>query len=215
MASGIGVDTLINAGSTLIAAYAGARLAFGFNLEQEGKKVRKAEVEECNRALLTAQRQLELLLSYRNQVLEELRDSPARHFLVIPSPEVDASYLHVNGAALAFLIGTPAEAVPARLAFADDTVRAFILASNIRAKFHQEFQREVSSIDLRQELPYQDVEHHVGPRLTESLRRATDDLYDLNDDGIEALTGIGAEVPPLLKGVYKDAVFAGFAAPTK
>lgn len=201
---------------TLGAAYAGARFAFKFNREQQATALRDSRIEECNRAMLNLFRQFNALASYRKQRLEPHRESGGRHLMVQASPPQDAVPLTVDVAALAFLLSGDAHELPMEIAQLDERYRTCVQLINARSAIHHEEYQPALEEAMKQHgatdrLNGKLVEALVGPRIVESLRSATDDLYEIVDSAISAFIDAGLTHPARIKQVFPGAKIIGFA----
>lgn len=212
------VELLIQSLTALGAAYAGARYAFINSGERENAKQRDAQVEACNQAMLTLSRQFNRMLNVRAQVLDPLRDDPARHFLVHPSDEYVPDW-HVNAPSLAFLAATEAHDVPFMVALLSDKFHGAMRALQARSKCHAEFQLALE-LSLKsaprssaEEMNLDEVEKRVGERISAFLRQTTNQAFDLLDDALAAYEKAGRDVPQVLRTLYPQKKVLGFAGP--
>ena len=206
------METAVNALATLAAAFAGAWAAFALQREHEGKKIKAAQVEECNRALLILTQQANFVLTYCEQILEPYRDNPARHLLMPPTGQLDYSHLVTNAASLAFLLQTEAEEVPQMIALANDRFHRFVAAINDRARVHHEFQAaiEASPIDMEAGAPVAEIELAIGLRLTRLLKTGTDGVFMLAGDTRESHVALGRDIAPVLRTVFPSDKIVSF-----
>lgn len=209
-------ELIITAGATLGAAYWGARAAFDFNRKHEADRTEAQQIEECNRALLVLSRQYNLLLNYQQQILDEPRSDPGRHFFLPPSEPMDYKQWMVNVPALSFLMQTDAAELPFMFAVQDDHFHSSIAAINARTVAHQEFQRALaaSSLPTDQELPLEVFENAVGQRITVTLKEVTDQVYALVDTAISALEIAGRDARNVLRTLYPGAKLLRFGPPS-
>ena len=210
------IEMLLSSLVTLGAAYAGARYAFKFSQNHQADILRAAQIEECNRAMHVLARQFNFLLVYRKQNLEAYKTHPGRHFVVSASPELGLPHSTINTPALAFLLATDARELPMMMAIADERFQSTLQLINLRSRLHiEQYQpaMEVASKEHGEAIPGNVVEAAVGPRITISLRRLTDEVYESVDSAISSLGAGGKSMQAVLKTVYPDAKIIGFTFP--
>lgn len=188
-------------------------------LELERRRVERvsSEVDSINGALLILFRQLNALLVYRKQIFEPERGNPARHLSLPATLPMDFAHWMVDWPRLAFLLQTPGREPLLQAIYAHDGFHSTVQAVNERMHFHRtEFQprMEASAIDFSQgDVPASDVAAAAGPRVTYTLRVATDSLYENVDAAIRLLALAGDAVPKALSELYKGYPIIRFSPP--
>lgn len=212
------LELFVQSLAALGSAYAGARYAFIASGKREDAKLRDAQVEACNQAMLTLSRQFNRLLNVRAQILDPHRDSPARHFLIHPSDEHVPDW-HINAPSLAFLVATEAHDVPFMLALMSDKFHNAMRALLARSKCHAEFQLALESSlkstprSSSEEMNLDEVERRVGACVTTFLTQTTNQAFDLVDDALVAFEKAGRDVPQVLRTLYPQRRIFGFTGP--
>jgi len=91
-----------------------------------------------------------------------------------------------------------------------------VAAVELRSEIHRlEFQPRAEARLAGQpaEFSLDDLERAAGPRLTLTMRRATDDIYAQVDAALAALATAGQLVPSSLKSVFPGRAFISFGLP--
>ncbi len=165
--------------------------------------------------MLNLMGQFDELTGYRDQELSKYRDSPFRHFQLSAHAENDIDRLSVNAAALAFLIGSKASNIPVELALLERKYRACQQLVNIRSEVHLTQLQPLLETKLRDyetgQIASDLVEAAVGPRLSNTLKRVTDNIYNLFDSTIVSFTEAGKDLPTQMKTVFPEAKFVAFS----
>jgi hypothetical protein len=178
---------------------------------QEEEVRKRAEVVNGTTLVLIAQ--VEMLLSYKRQILDPQKSNPAKHLAVAATQVLNASELAVDRRQLAFLVETPAHDLLTELLLAHDTFHTAIQAVNDRTIFHRtEFQPrlEASGLNLELGVAVEQIERAVGIRITHTLRVMTTNLEEMVDLAVSRLTSVGPRIPQELKPHFLGARIIGF-----
>lgn len=174
----------------------------------------EARVETINGALLVLLNQLNVLLVYRKQILDPEEANPIRHFALPATIALEYNHWLVDWQRLAFLVETNAHDTLMDLMIAHNAFHTTIKALNDRIQVHRlEFQpkMEASGLDFSKAVLVTDIEKAAGPRITHTLRAATDDVYEQVDIAISHLTRAGDFAPKALRKTYVGHKIAGFS----
>ncbi|WP_374604982.1 hypothetical protein [Niveibacterium sp.] len=175
-----------------------------------------ARVELINGALLILFSQINVLLVYRKQILDPERSNPVRHFALPATQTLEYDHWIVDWQKLAFLIESNAKDVLMDAMLAHNAFHSAIKSVNERVQFHRaDFQHrmEASSLDFTKEVLAKDIAEAAGPRITQTLVAATDDLYEQVDTAIKHLTRVGESAPKILRDLFKGHQVIGFSPP--
>lgn len=205
---------VVDAGTTLAAAFGGAWAAFGYTRRGEAERSRAQQIEQCNKAMLVLMRQYNWLLNYRRQFLDPLRGDKGRHLSMPPSDHLDFRHWTVDVPSLAFLIQTAATEMPFMLGLVEEKFHGVTALINARSTEHREFQLALaaSPLDKNSPQPLSALHDAIGQRLSVTLQRATDQLYELVDDAISSLEAAGKHAN-VFRVLYPGATIIGFAPP--
>ena len=176
--------------------------------ERDAERDRLAAVARMNAALLVSSLQFNRLTNFRDQTLSQHEDDSTRHVAIQPSASLGRE-LALDFTPLAgFAIDGDTEAMVS-WAMSDAKYGAAITAIEARSEAHREFQR-VAERAVTGDFFLADLEAAIGPRLTMTLRRGTDQMYDAVADALASLSVVGQSIPAALKKVYPDQRFIGF-----
>ena len=176
-----------------------------------------SQADLVNGALLVLKSQLEVVASFKKQILANVESHPARHVLLPAAQNQFVDHLTFDLMAFAFLLGTPAQEAFMNMLLAHDTFHTAIRIANDRSEFHRaQFQPrlEESGLDLEVGATAAAVEAAVGHRISHTLKRMTDDLYSEIDRAITRLSDVGKQVPPDLHKALPGHRVVGFTLPT-
>ena len=182
---------------------------------QEEQKV-QSQVDVINGAMLTLFSQMNMLLSFRKQILEPERNAPARHLTLAPTEIFDFSHWIVDWKTLSFLVSSTAQAALLDAVLAHNAFHSAIQSANDRSRFHlNEFQpkMEKSGFNFDAGVDLASVEQEAGSRLNHSLRTMTDSLYQQVDLAISHLSKAGGDAAKALRDVYVGHRILGFSPP--
>ena len=200
----------------LVAAFAGAAAAFGLNAWHESRKRDEAEVEAINRALLVLSRQLNYLLLYEQKELGPARADPGRHFHLSAQQPLNFDRWIVCAEELSFLYGSGGAELPFEFALEDERFHAAIDAINGRSQLHlAEIQPRLEAIGLTRAAPMRgpEVEARIGERLTASIVRATNTVFDLVPSAVASHDQLLRRAGPLFKKLYPGHRFSWVQVP--
>ena len=182
-------------------------------VERQNDRERSAQVEACNRELHVLARQLNALLMYRTQVMDQAGPEKARHIGLQASLPMVYDHLALDVRALAFLFRTSASSAIEDMALANDKFHAAIEVVNARSHTHREdFQRLLERADTATST-IEDIDRLVGPRITAILRRSTEDIFVRVDEAIATLNDVGRAAPATFRKQFRGEKFVEFRSP--
>jgi hypothetical protein len=187
----------------------------------EKKKAEEQQISSradlVNGAMLVLKSQLEVVASFKRQILANVESHPARHVLLPAAQNQVVDHLIFDQKAFAFLLGTSAQEAFMNMLLAHDAFHTAIRIANDRSEFHRaqfQLRLEESDLDLEVGATPAAVETAVGHRITHTLKRMTDDLYSEIDRAIALLSDVGKQAPPELRKVLPGYRVVAFTRPT-
>lgn len=189
-------------------------------LEEQRRSKEKvdAQVELINGAMLILFSQFNVLLTYQKQILDPERASPVRHFALPATQTLEYDHWIVDWQKLAFLIELNGKDVLMDAMLAHNSFHSAIKSVNERVQFHRgEFQHrmEASSLDFTKDVRAIDMANAAGPRITQTLIAATEDLYEQVDTAIKHLAHAAETAPNVLRDLFKGHHVIAFSRPPR
>lgn len=171
------INLIITPTVTLVAAWAGARVAFDFQSKKEREATIAANVSAANRAIFQLVRFANLFHLIEKQFIAEERQNMARHFEIRPGMQSGVEDIDIDFDSLEFLFHSPTPDVLRTLALAQLEVNSTI--STIRQRDHvhvEQFQLAMDAVPAGTVMTVNQVEEIVGERISLTLRKLTDDV---------------------------------------
>ena len=168
-----------------------------------------------NGAILILMSQLDVVAAFKRQILADVESNPARHVLLSAAQRQFVDHLTFDRKAFAFLLRTPAQEAFREMLLAHDTFHTAIRIANERSEFHRsQFQPRMEKEELGDFATLAAIETAVGPLISHTLKRMTDDLYSEIDRAITLLSDVGKQAPAELCKALPGHRVVGFNLPT-
>ena len=177
---------LLPAAVTLLAAFLGAWSAFQLDNKVRARRTTRAQVAAVNRGMFVLGRQYNLLLNLQAQVVDPVRDDPARFLNMRPFPSIER-VPKFDDETLLFLLETPQREFMSHLMLAEDRFGSVLQVFQERSQLHVEQVQprlEASKIAEKSTYTVDEIKQAIGMRLMLHLMRLTDDAIPRLDDTI-------------------------------
>lgn len=209
----VALGDIVNPLATLVAAFAGAWLAFVYQNRQRANEEVRQNISAGNRALVTLFQQANSLKLYQIDIVEPHRNSPGRHIQVRPTLPFQEDSLSFDVRALDFLLVPETTQVVLDLILEEARYREAIKAINARSRLHfAVVQPKLESAGIREGGEYsgQDFRNALGELDYMHLKRLTDAVVLHVDRTIESLVAIKDRLRTALVGKYPAGKFINF-----
>lgn len=206
-------DTLISAMVTLAAAFLGAWSAF--KLEDRARKRKKVEenIAAGNRAIFMLLRMFNELFNIQQQVIEPVREHPAKSIVMLPLLTRDFDELRFEVDNLSFLLETKNRQILMELLVEENRFHTAIRLLNERSNLHLRKAQpllEKAGIVEGGEYTKDQVAGALGQRIFNQLQRYTDQVIWHIDQSIMYLQEASKRLHSALTNMYPDTKFIRF-----
>lgn len=181
---------IVNPLATLVAAFAGAWLAFVYQNRQKANEEVRQNISAGNRALVTLFQQANALKLYQIDMIDPYRDSPGRHIQMRPTLPFQEDSMSFDVKSLDFLLSPVTVQVVLDLILEEARYREAIKAINARSQHHfSVVQPKLESAGIIEGGEYtgQDFRNALGELDYMHLKRLTDAVVLHVDRTIESL----------------------------
>ncbi|MCJ0826550.1 hypothetical protein MQC88_11410 [Luteimonas sp. 50] len=197
------INLVVTPVATLAAAYAGARIAFGFQSKKDHENEISQNVRAANTTIFQLVRFAYLFHVIEKQYIAEHRNNQARHFQIDAGMEYGIEELHINFDSLAFLFNSPKPDLLRTLAAVQLEINATVGVIRQRQHWHVEkFQVAMDSVPVGVALTSNEVEALVGERIAITLKKQTDDIIEGVDASIAGLRSHIDNLRDVVKAMY-------------
>lgn len=211
------LTSYIPALATLLAAFYGAKYAFQFQTDKEREDNKKRNVVNGNNSIFTLTRMANKLIIYQRQIINPVRDSPARLLEMRPTQDLEKELIKLNIEALYFLLETDDRNLLGEVMVEEERYRSAIDAINIRSQLHlQEVQPLLESAGFVSggDYSFAQIEGTLGPRLYATIQQATDQVITHVDATLVSLKEVADKLTASIKKQYPNEIVIGFTLPT-
>ena len=173
--------------ATLVAAFVGAWYAFKLQAAHLEKVKTKELVSAGNKAIFELGRTFNQFLAIKNQFIEEHRNNPARHILIMPMAG-GLHHLQLDFDSLAFLFESKDQNLLGRLAMFEQEVASTLSVIEQRSHLHVEVvQPTVEELEKKVGSPMSvaQMDKELGQRNAQTMRILT----DLMVEGVDRIVG--------------------------
>ncbi len=210
----VALGDIVNPLATLVAAFAGAWLAFVYQNRQKAIEEVRQNISAGNRALVTLFQQANSLKLYQIDMIEPYRNSPGRHIQVRPTLPFQEDSMSFDVKSLDFLLSSPETVqVVLDLILEEARYREAIKAINVRSQHHftvVQPKLECAGIIEGGEYTGQDFRNALGELDYMHLKRLTDAVVLHVDRTVESLVSMKDRVRMALVGKYPEGKFVNF-----
>lgn len=204
---------IVNPLATLIAAFAGAWLAFVYQNRQKTIDEVRQNISAGNRSLITLFQQANTLKLYQIDIIERHRKSPGRHIQMRPTLAFQEGSLSFEIKSLDFLLPPDTAQVLLDLILEEARYSEAIKAINARSQHHfTVVQPKLESAGIVEGGEYsdQDFRNALGELDYMNLKRLTDAVVLHVDRTIETLVSMKNRLREALVAKYPDGKFINF-----
>lgn len=209
------MELFMNTVATLFAAFLGAIAAFWLENLRRKREEKKNQIGAGNRAILVLWYFWNELVVIRRQVIEPVRDHPARLIAMQAMPQRLQNKLSIDISELYFLIEKQHVTLLMKLLIEESLFLGVVSSFNIRSVLHiQEAQPAMVRAGLSESVPFtiNQVQAALGERLFLTLQRATDQVIEHTDQTIESIKNTSDELHRTLKEVFPKAKVVYFGS---
>ena len=209
----INIYLFISPVATLIAAFAGAWLAFLFNARTKKDEIVKQQVAAANKALFTLHMQLNSLIQLQEEVIDPVRDNPLRSIVMRPILGERYEHLGIDYGSLSFLLETKHAELLLHLSIQEERFNKSIITLNSRSELHlNEIQPlfEKAGIKEGEKLTKEKVEAAIGSRLYHTVERNTMYVIEIFDITVESLKTYIEKLRSALEEIFPKKKFIHF-----
>ena len=211
------LDYLFTPITTLVAAFGGSWYAFKL---QEGKNQKEADqknVNAANSVIFELTRWHKKFHALKSQFISEHLHNPWRHFLILPVAGMSLDHPNFDYDSLAFIFKSKNPNLLGTLSLAELEISSTLDVINQRSKMHVEIlQPAVEKVENRLggQFSPEEVEKHLGPRHSHTLRMLTDFIVSGVDDSLAEIRKHIDLIYAETTEIYPDHVVIGMTDPT-
>lgn len=204
--------TWLSALATLVAAFLGAWSAFKLQDRSRQREERKQNIAAGNRALFNLLRQSNSLKLIQRDYLDEHRDHPGRHLMIMPLPLQSYEDLNFDLRELAFMAEPKHQDLLFKLTIEEARYAEAIKTMNMQSEFRSQVRAVLSKAGIKHGEKYsgEDLKVAMGDFAYHQLKSLIDALYFHVDRTIESTIEVKNDLRDALKELYPDAKFLDF-----
>lgn len=176
--------------STLAGAFFGAWSAFELERKLEARREMDRWALAGERAVFDLWRMINVLVLIQRQVIDPVRDHPARHLVMLPRMATQADEIRLDFDSLGFLLSRRRRSMLFELAVEQQRYDTALRAMKLRDEMHlREAQPKLESAGIEEGVAYprDRIIAVLGPRLNKTLAMITDDAIGGIDGALHSL----------------------------
>jgi hypothetical protein len=199
--------------ATLLAAFYGAKYAFQLHKDKEIEDTKKRNVVNGNTAIFNMMRMTSTLRNVQRQIVDPVRDHPARFLQMQPTLHSSNDYMKLNIETLYFLLETDDRNLLGELATEEARYQIALDAINERSRLHRE---EVQPLLERAgfveggDASLAQFEKALGNRLYITMQQATEQAIEHVDNTVLSLNQVADKLRTSLKKEFPNENIIGF-----
>ncbi len=197
------LEILLTGITTLAAAFFGAKYAFILQNKWRKNEETKRNVESVNKTIYHIITHYNKLVNYRDQFINEFKDSEIRHLAILPALGM-GSYKEIDLDSLSFILKTKYRNILLELSLYQSEAYATFEVILERSNYHSSRIQEAlekADLDLNQGATIQQLNKALGPlkyttiiKYTDQMIQSTDSLIKSSEVMIEKLNKISKEM---------------------
>lgn len=210
----MGVDTLVSALVTLVAAFAGSWSAFKLEDRSKARQRVRDQVAAINRAQFVLIQQWNELKNIQSKMIEPKRSDPLRFIAMRPSLDFGQSTPRLDAGDLLFLLETDDREFPFLLMLEQRRFDTAIQAVNERSRAHiNELQPRLAQMGIKEGTSWtiDALTERLGEELVLRLQRATDASVEQVDLTVESCAALIAGFHQATKARFPNETFIRMA----
>ena len=202
------IDTLITGLVSLGAAFAGAFFAFQFQNRSARKVIEDRHIDSVQVSLVHLIRMINIVGSYRKQIIDPVRDEVLRFMSLPPTPEMNERF-DIPLSELSFFMSSPHANLITDLSLLKIRFNNLVEAINRRSLQHQtEIQPALLQAGAREgeaAISKPDLETLIGHQTYSTMKKLTDDIVVFSDEIFEELIQAAADIRSAALNLYPAA----------
>jgi hypothetical protein len=197
--------------ATLLAAFGGAGSAFLLQNRRERHKAVGDNRAAANRALFILAQFANQLTLIQRQLVDPVRESPARLIVMRPTLTLDYRHLKFDVAGLSFLLDTDDPNILGELIAVENKFHTAIDSVNHRSRLHTEQAQPAIEKSGRKTVKSEaELREALGERLFVSLRMATEGAIRAIDDTLASCVQVGSRFSKECRALFPGERIVGF-----
>jgi hypothetical protein len=187
-----GIEPILNALTTLAAAFAGAWAAFRLENRRRRKETVNQQVGATNRALYTLFNMWNVLSQYQREVINEYRGKPDQWLNMVATTRREYGQLSFDAAELSFLLQTSDVNIFAEVMLEEQRCQTVIRLIDHRSSIvlGEVFPRlSNAGVRVGENRPRGEIETILGISIIHQLKELTKSITQLTGENIKSLEG--------------------------
>jgi hypothetical protein len=188
--------------ATLAAAFFGAKYAFDLQNTEAKREVESAQIAAGNRVIFALIRKYNKLLNFDSQFLSHLRGDRTAFLQMPPLLELMKDEISIDLESISYLLETDHQNLLGELSVGIAKYQSAIDAINARSRLHlKEAQPAIEKSELVKggDYSFANIECALGPRLSTTLKQATDQVFEHTRETIRFLADVSGKLTAALK----------------
>ncbi len=209
------VDILVSATTTLMAAFWGAKYAFTLQNQKEFEERIKEQVAAANKVIFNLINLHNQLCNYRDQFINEFRDSPFRHLGILPAVGL-GNVKEIDVDSLAFVLENEKRNILMELSLFQFEACATFEVIRERSIYHVSKIQETlegAGFGSNDFAHIDDIHAVLGPLKTTTIKKYTDQMIESTDNAIAQSEQLIDNLRSVLKEILPGRVIVGMQKP--
>ena len=204
-------DIMKYCGGPLAGSLAGSFFAYKFTERREKQNRKQKKIESSTQALFILSCQASTISNIDKQLFSKFENNQLRHYNITPTAISDHSALVINIESISFLVLEKQGNLLGELFSIDKYFHSIISALQTRNSMHCEFQIRLEDSKVKEdELDPLSLDTIAGDRIRISLKKMTDDLYDMISKYKTKVKNIGDKLATELEVIFPGHKFIRF-----
>jgi len=187
------IKIIINALTTLAAAFAGALAAFQLESNRKKRETIDSHISTVNRSLYTVFNLWNILYQFQNEVIEPVRNNDDAWLNMAATAPLNYGLTSFNAEELSFILNTPHANTYSELLLEEQRfwiavhqieMRSSIILNEVFPRF------SAAGVPVYTSLSEQEIENIIGIDVVHKLKQLTENIIEHIDDNVKSLEAV-------------------------